>query len=138
MLEYKYLIIPFITAILCQLIKVLGEYRKDKKFKIERLLDGMGGMPSTHSSLVTSITTLVYINYGSSGIIFAISLFFSLIIIYDSMGIRYESGQQAKTINKINNTNLKEELGHKPIECLVGVLFGIIITTILNFIFSIG
>lgn len=138
MLEYKYLIIPFITAILCQLIKVLGEYRKDKKFKIERLLDGMGGMPSTHSSLVTSITTLVYINYGSSGIIFAISLFFSLIIIYDSMGIRYESGQQAKTINKINNTNLKEELGHKPIECLVGVLFGIIITTILNYIFSIG
>ena len=89
----------------------------------------MGGMPSTHSSLVSSLTTLVYID---TSILFSITLFFSLIVIYDSMGIRYESGNQAKVLNKILGTSFKEPLGHKPIEVLFGVLLGIILTIILN------
>lgn len=136
LLEYKYLIIPFITSILCQCIKVLIETIKSKKFMLERLLDGMGGMPSTHSTLVSSLSTLVYINHGSNGILFAITIFLSLIIIYDSMGIRYESSKMAKVVNNIASTNLRERLGHKPVECLVGVIFGIVVTSILNYIFS--
>ena len=92
----------------------------------------MGGMPSTHSSLVSSLTTLVYIDYNITSILFSITLFFSLIVIYDSMGIRYESGNQAKVLNNILGTNFKEPLGHKPIEVFFGVLFGITLTLILH------
>ena len=128
----KYIIIPFFIAILSQLVKTIIETIKYKKVNISRLFDGMGGMPSTHSSLVASITTLIYLNYGITSSLFSISLIFSLIVIYDSMGIRYESGKQAKTINNILGTKLKEPLGHKPIETLIGVLFGIVLSIILN------
>lgn len=92
----------------------------------------MGGMPSTHSSLVTSLTTLVYIDYNITSTLFSITLFFSLIVVYDSMGIRYESGNQAKVLNNILGTSFKEPLGHKPIEVLFGVLLGIMLTIVLN------
>ena len=136
MLAYKYLIIPFMTAVTCQVIKVLLEYIRTKRFNINRFFDGMGGMPSTHSALVSSITTIVYITYGNNSILFAISLFFSLIVIYDSMGIRYESGNQARVINKVVGTNLKEKLGHNPLEVLAGVVLGITLGIIMNIIFT--
>ena len=90
-------------------------------------------MPSTHSSFVSSLTTLVYLEYGITSIYFAICLIFSLVIIYDSMGVRYEAGKQAEVLNdiveKINFNKkieeLKEKVGHKPIEVLCGVLLGI-------------
>ena len=63
---------------------------------------------------------------------FSITLIFSLIVIYDSMGIRYESGSHAKVLNKFLGTNLNEKLGHKPIEVLIGVLLGIILTILIN------
>ena len=91
----------------------------------------MGGMPSTHSALATSITTLIYLDYGVTSPLFSITLIFSLIVIYDSMGIRYESGNQARILNKAFGTNLKERLGHRPIETLVGVIFGITTTLLL-------
>jgi len=128
----KYIIIPFFIAILSQIVKTIIETIKYKKINISRLFDGMGGMPSTHSSLVASLTTLIYLNYGIISPLFSISLIFSLIVIYDSMGIRYESGKQAKTINNILGTKLKEPLGHKPIETLIGVLFGIVLSIISN------
>ena len=132
MSSLKYIIIPFFIAILSQIVKTIIETIKYKKINISRLFDGMGGMPSTHSSLVASLTTLIYLNYGIISPLFSISLIFSLIVIYDSMGIRYESGKQAKTINNILGTKLKEPLGHKPIETLIGVLFGIVLSIISN------
>lgn len=132
MTSLKYIIIPILTALLCQTIKVIIETIKYKKIDILRFFDGMGGMPSTHSALVTSITTLIYLDHGVTSVLFSITLIFSLIIIYDSMGIRYESGNQAKVLNKAFGTKLKERLGHKPIETLVGVIFGIIVSILLN------
>lgn len=128
----KYIIIPFFIAILSQIVKTIIETIKYKKINISRLFDGMGGMPSTHSALVASLTTLIYLNYGITSSLFSISLIFSLIVIYDSMGIRYESGKQAEVINNTLGTNLKEPLGHKPIETLIGVLFGIVLSILLN------
>lgn len=126
-----YIIFPIITAILSQTIKVIIETIKSKKLDIVRFFDGMGGMPSTHSALATSITTLIYLDYGVTSPLFSITLIFSLIVIYDSMGIRYESGNQARILNKAFGTNLKERLGHRPIETLVGVIFGITTTLLL-------
>lgn len=128
----KYLLIPFLVAVSCQIIKTVIEYIKNKKFSFQRFIDGMGGMPSTHSALVSSLTTMVYLHYGVDSVIFAVTLFFSLITISDAMGVRYESELQAKAINKIAHTSLREKLGHKPIEALVGVIFGIVFTILLN------
>lgn len=132
MTSLKYIIIPILTAILCQTIKVIIESIKTKKLDILRFFDGMGGMPSTHCTLVTSITTLIYLDYKVTSPLFSITLIFSLIIIYDAMGIRYESESHAKVLNKVFGTELKERLGHKPIEALMGVIFGIIVSVLLN------
>lgn len=133
MLFLKYIIIPFVAAILSQCIKVLLEFIKYKKVSFIRFIDGMGGMPSTHSALVASICTIIYMDYGVSPL-FAVALIFSLIVIYDSMGIRYESGKQAEVINDIAGSNLEEKIGHKPIETLAGTFLGITISIILNII----
>ena len=77
----KYIIIPFFIAILSQIVKTIIETIKYKKINISRLFDGMGGMPSTHSTLTSSLTTIIYLNYGVTSILFALSLFFSLLII---------------------------------------------------------
>ena len=131
---YKYLIIPFIAALISQTIKVIIETKRYHELNIKRFFDGMGGMPSTHSTLTSSLTTIIYLDYGVTSILFALSLFFSLIVIYDSMGIRYESSKQAYILNKITNSNLNDRLGHKPIETLLGVFLGIILTIIFNII----
>ena len=132
----KYIIIPFFIAIFSQIVKTIIETIKYKKINISRLFDGMGGMPSTHSTLTSSLTTIIYLNYGVTSILFALSLFFSLIVIYDSMGIRYESGNQARVINKVVGTNLKEKLGHNPLEVLAGVVLGITLGIVMNIIFT--
>ena len=138
--EYKFIIIPFLGLVFSQVIKVILESIKNRRFCYERLLDGSGGMPSTHSSFVTSLTTIIYLEYGISSVYFAICLIFSLVVIYDSMGVRYEAGKQAEVLNdivekiKFNNKflELKEKVGHKPIEVFCGVLLGISIALLFS------
>jgi len=136
--KYKFIIIPLLGIFFSQIIKFTLESIKHKRLCIERLFNGSGGMPSTHSSFVSSLTTSIYLEFGLSSVYFAISLIFSLVIIYDSMGVRYEAGKQAEVLNDIvekMNFNkkmeeLKEKVGHKPIEVLCGVLLGISIALI--------
>ena len=129
----KYIIIPLLVAVLSQCIKVIIEFWRYKKITFARLVDGMGGMPSTHSALVSSLCTVIYIDYRIC-VLFACVLVFSLIIIYDSMGIRYESGKQAEVINDIAGTHLEEKIGHRPIEVLIGVILGILCTIVIDVI----
>ena len=133
MLSMKFFIIPFIVAFISQFIKIMIEYIIHKKISISRFIDGMGGMPSTHSALVSSISTLIYLECGISSL-FAVTLIFSLIVIYDSMGIRYESGKQAEIINEMAGSNLEEKIGHRPIEVLMGTILGVISTILIYLI----
>lgn len=129
----KYIVIPILTGIVIQCIKFIIETIKTKKINISRLFDGMGGMPSTHSGITASLSTIIYLNYGIESPLTSIVIIFSLLVIYDSMGIRYESSKHANILNKITNSNLNDKLGHKPIETLLGVLLGIAFTVIINF-----
>ena len=131
MFSLKYIVIPFCVAFLSQCIKVLFEFIRYKKISFNRFVDGMGGMPSTHSALVSSICTVIYMDFGISPL-FAVTLIFSLVVIYDSMGIRYESGKQAEIINDIAGSNLEEMIGHKPIETLAGIFLGLAVSILLN------
>lgn len=141
MSDYKYLICPVITLIICQLIKFSIESIRDHKLHFGRLFNGTGGMPSSHSSFSSSITMLIGYTEGFDSPLFAVALVFTLIIAYDAMGLRYESGKQAEAINilldevlslkrgsKGKFKKLKEQLGHKPLEVLVGLLLGTMVS----------
>ena len=143
--HYKYITIPLITLVLCQLIKFGIESIKSKKLKWGRLFNGSGGMPSSHTSFSTSITMLMGLNFGFDSPFFALPLVFTLIVAYDAMGLRMQSGKQAEAINlivdelfsndiKVNFGKLKEELGHKPLEVVGGIMLGIISALFFNII----
>lgn len=141
MSEYIYLICPFITLIVCQIIKFSIESALTHQFCWDRLFNGCGGMPSSHTSFSFSLTFLIGYTIGFETPIFAVALIFSFIVAYDAMGLRMESGKQAEAINQIvkgimtkKNSlqiqQLKEELGHKPLEVLVGILLAAVMSTI--------
>ena len=124
-----------IALFAAQLLKFVTVSYKEKK-PIYRALISTGGMPSSHSALVTAMTASIYL-YRGVDLYFAISLMVSLVVIHDSMGIRLEASKHAMILNKvtqklemdvddINKGNpLKEPLGHFPIEVFFGVLLGI-------------
>lgn len=137
--KYLFLIVIATSVVVSQILKCIVETIKFKKINIVRLLDGTGGMPSTHSCLVSSLTTTILLLYGIESPLFIISLVFSLIVMYDAMGIRYESGKQAEAINNLvakmskletrkEIKKLKEQVGHKPIEVFCGMILGVVIS----------
>jgi acid phosphatase family membrane protein YuiD len=101
-------------------------------------------MPSTHASFSFALTTALAYDLGMSDPIFAVSLIFSMIVCYDAMGVRFESGKQAEIINdlaeivekekrhRITFEHLKEKIGHKPLEVIMGIILGSIVATIFN------
>lgn len=136
--QYRYLIVPFFTWIGIQLFKVIWDYATEKKFNIKRLW-GSGGMPSAHSAVVVSLTTMIGKSQGVTSPIFAVSFVFALVVLYDACGVRYETGKQAHVLNEIIsnpdfeienftfNGKLEELVGHTPVQVLVGAVIGLII-----------
>ncbi|MBO5400846.1 MAG: divergent PAP2 family protein [Spirochaetaceae bacterium] len=99
------------------------------------LLWRTGGMPSSHSALVTSLCTSIGFRQGVDSDIFLLSLAFMLVVIRDAVGVRRSSGNQAKVLNKLGKqlqdkdsiefTPVKEVQGHKPLEVVMGCLLGL-------------
>lgn len=143
MTNYKYILVPILTLILSQFIKFIIESINQKKLMWGRLFNGSAGIPSSHTAFCISITTLIGINEGFSSALFGACLVFSLIVIYDSLELRMQSGIHAENINKLfdkvfyddNYKHLKEKLGHNPIEVLCGIIFGVICALLLNLFF---
>ena len=119
-----------------QLSKVITDLIKTKKFNFKRIM-GAGGMPSSHSAVVCCLASQIGRNYGFDSGIFAISLIFAFVVMYDAAGIRRAAGKQAKLLNKIVETpglstvevqeRLVEVLGHTPVQVLVGALIGFVV-----------
>jgi len=94
-----------------------------------------GGMPSSHSALITALTAGVGLDLGFDDPIFALAVGISLIVMYDASGVRRSAGLQAKEINKLSKNidkssslKLKETLGHSKIEVFVGSILGPLIS----------
>lgn len=137
----------FIAAALgwcvAQILKTIIHLILSKEFVAERLV-GSGGMPSSHSSTVCALATATYFEYTANSFEFAITAFFAIIVMYDAMGVRRETGIQAKLLNDILKTfedmgrkeisahdKLKEFVGHTPLQVLMGALLGILIAWLL-------
>lgn len=120
---------------LAQILKVPFHLLRHRRLDISRLV-GAGGMPSSHSAFVSSLTTAVGISRGWDSAELAISLVFSLIIMYDAAGVRQAVGKQAKILNAIiadfqqggrfsdETKKFKELMGHTPFEVFAGALLG--------------
>lgn len=131
------------TAILswfvAQVIKILIELYRTKKVNID-LLFSSGGMPSSHSSFVTALSTSVGLQYGFDSTMYAITFVLNAVVMYDAANIRLEAGKQAEVLNTfISNvkghgikleTQLKELLGHTPIQVFSGFLLGILVSLV--------
>lgn len=136
----KYLYLPFLVWLCIQIFKVIYDLITTKKFNFKRLL-GAGGMPSSHSAVVTCLATLVGKNEGTDSILFAIAVIFAMVVMYDAAGVRRAAGKQAHLLNKIIETpglsgvevqeRLVEVLGHTPLQVLVGAVIGIIVALVL-------
>lgn len=105
-----------------------------KTFNVKNMF-GSGGMPSVHSSLVTSLTTAIGIKWGVGSDIFLVCLVFACIIIYDAINVRFEAGQHAKALNSLANSgedwDFNENIGHLPREAFIGSCIGILTAILL-------
>ncbi len=127
--------VPMFAWFLAQLLKVINVLVSSKKIDFTRFI-GSGGMPSSHSAFIVSLTTVVAKIKGIDSVEFGISLAVSLIVMYDAAGVRRAAGKQAKVLNQLIYSHndkvqfdekLKELLGHSPFEVFMGALLGILI-----------
>lgn len=134
-LQFRFLIIPAIVWFTVQIFKLLSDAIANKKINFKRFVE-TGGMPSSHSAVVTSLMTAIGLTEGFDSPIFAVSFVFSFIVMYDAAGVRLAAGKQAKVLNQLinskqvkvdTNEKLKELLGHTPIQVLVGAIYGIMV-----------
>lgn len=130
------LIAALIAWALAQVIKVPVEYFRRRGWDWSILLRA-GGMPSSHSALVTAGAHGVGLSQGFDSGLFALAVVFAMIVIYDATGIRRQAGLQAEIINTmlrdlleghpISQERLREVLGHSPLEAFVGMLLGLVV-----------
>ena len=142
--------IAVISWFVAQVIKTALNWAANGHLNLERLT-GSGGMPSSHSSFVVSLAIGMARVEGYQSPLFAMTLVFAAVVMYDAMGVRRAAGEQAKTLNHLignfqdffefladadddmtgeNRKVLKEFLGHTPLEVLAGALLGILIAMI--------
>jgi Uncharacterized protein conserved in bacteria len=129
----KAIIIPVLAWFTAQFIKVSIKIIKVKKVDF-MIFVSSGGMPSSHSAFTVSLAVTIGKNYGWNSGLFALSVAFALIVMYDAAGVRRAAGKQAKVLNRLVYTHmdriefegkLKELLGHTPFEVFMGALLGI-------------
>lgn len=132
----KCLMVPIILWCIVQILKFFIELIRNKKVDLKRLV-GAGGMPSSHSAIVCSLASCIGKEYGFDSGLFAISLIFAFVVMYDACGVRRAAGKQASILNKILDTpgmstvevqeKLIEALGHTPVQVFVGAFIGFVV-----------
>jgi hypothetical protein len=138
------LIAPICGWLIAQILKVIIHLCMTKQWKWERVVGG-GGMPSSHSATVGALATVTLLRYGTGSFEFALATIFAIVVMYDAMNVRMETGKQGVFLNllirnedikaklddvskdKWPETIFKEYVGHTPLQVLVGLIIGIII-----------
>lgn len=134
--QNKILLTALLAWAIAQGLKVPFTLLKSRKWDFHRLVSP-GGMPSSHSALVSALAVAVARVRGLAAPETAIALVFAFIVMYDSAGVRRAAGAQASVLNKIvdevfhggrfREERLRELLGHTPVEVFAGALLGIIV-----------
>lgn len=132
-----YLITALSSWFIAQVLKVIINAIVNKKLNLERMV-GDGGMPSGHSATVTSLAVYSLLAHGPGSFQFAVTAVLAVIVCHDAMGVRMETGKQAVVINDLvelfeslsgkdlPDGELKELVGHTPLQVLAGMLLGVL------------
>lgn len=127
-----------VSWFVAQICKVFTGIFHERNFSIINLLTGTGGMPSSHSACVTALAVSSALYYGLNSPMFAVTTILALVVMRDASGVRREAGKQAKVLNQIIaelfttkdekcfQSDLKELLGHTPLQVFVGAVLGAI------------
>ncbi len=146
LLGNRILVAAFFGWLTAQVLKTIIFVLVNKTFDPERLL-GDGGMPSSHSATVMALVTSTAFYHGTGSFEFAIAGVLALIVMHDAMGVRRETGIQAKVINNMMEwlqelngdinveEKLKEFVGHTPLQVLFGAILGVIVGLVVCNIF---
>ncbi len=136
LLHNRILVASTLAWLIAQLLKFFGTFIREGRFSAERLF-GAGGMPSSHSAFVVTLAVGVGQSVGWDQPLTAVTIVFSMIVMYDAAGVRRAAGKQARVLNRIihdlaeskqfKEERLKELLGHTPFEVISGALLGIMI-----------
>lgn len=135
-----YLIAPFFTWLITGGLKFVINCLREKRLAFD--LIGYGGMPSNHSAIVSSITSLVAIREGINNPAFGVALAFTFIVLLDANSLRNQVGKQAQAINQLLKTNkpdatlLRERMGHTKPEILAGLATGFACASLLSLAFE--
>lgn len=127
--------------LIAQVLKTIFALRKDRKVNLGHLV-ASGGMPSSHSALVTGLATAIARVNGLNSSAFALAAVFAAVVMYDASGVRLAVSRQARILNLMlddffNERGLREErlrelIGHTPFQVLMGALVGLAVGLILT------
>ena len=138
-LTNEVLVIPLCTWAAVQLLKGFIEVLKEKRFDLSFFITS-GGMPSSHSAMVSALATAVVLTAGPDSAAFAVSVILAVVVMYDAAGVRWAVSQQASILNRIVRElrlrrprdeverDLRELIGHTPFQVIVGSALGVLIT----------
>lgn len=144
---YEAISAGILSAFFAQVLKFIIFTVRTRKINF-KIFTTTGGMPSSHSAGVMGLSTAVGLIEGWDSIVFAMSLGFALITMYDAAGVRRAAGKTAACLNKMMDDyynhdlqaiggKLKELLGHTPFEVYMGALLGVVFACYYHFyIFS--
>jgi acid phosphatase family membrane protein YuiD len=152
--DYNVLLSALLSWFMAQVLKFLFTLFLTGKVRLERLV-GAGGLPSSHSAMVCALTVAVARVSGFSSSVFALSFIFACVVMFDAMGVRLQAGKHAQALNRLmelldndeaeneeefddekfenkpcelrKNKELKELIGHTPLQVLSGALVGILV-----------
>ena len=134
LLNNKLLFWSLISCLIAQVLKIVFNFFSVGEFRLNIIFE-TGGMPSSHSALITALTSGLGMDLGFDDPIFALAVGISLIVMYDASGVRRSAGLNAREINKLSKSfdkastlNLKETLGHSKLEVIVGSILGPLIS----------
>lgn len=138
--ENRVLEVMLSTWLLAQVIKIPLDFLYTRRWNWALLLS-VGGMPSSHSALVTSATMAIGLYHGFDNPLFALGVAITMVVTYDAAGVRRQAGIHAQRINvlfeellrghQVDEKELREVLGHTPLEVAGGVLFGIVVSIVM-------
>ena len=135
------LTVSLLGWLVAQVLKTIINFILLGKFQLERMW-GDGGMPSAHSATVTAMVIATARSEGIHSAIFAVAAVVAIITMHDAMGVRHETGEQAKVLNQmieewidiseknspfLQNMHLKEMVGHTPLQVMAGMVVGIVV-----------
>lgn len=141
--------IALLSNIVAQVLKPIIYYYRSGKFDVHYTFS-CGGFPSSHTSTVTALSIAVGIVEGFDSTLFAVTLIFSLIVIYDAVNVRYYAGKNIQLTQQLVNDladmiklplddpiyheKMKEVLGHRFVEAVGGFVLGVVITLFAAFL----